>query len=66
MELSRRFDGKKFMWDGQVYADQKQAEETINKYQADKFQTQLVSEDNQYYVFTRREVKEIVIEAQPT
>ncbi len=65
MELARRFDGKKFMWDGQTYADQKQAEEAARKYQADNFQTQLVAEDNQYFVLTRREVKEVVVEGKP-
>ncbi len=65
MELARRFDGKKFMWDGQTYPDQKQAEEAARKYQADNFQTQLVAEDNQYFVLTRREVKEVVVEGKP-
>ena len=60
MELARRFDGKKFMWDGKVYPDEKQAQEAAQKYQADGFVVALVSEDNQFYVFTRREVKEIV------
>ena len=62
MELARRFDGKKFMWDGQSYPDHKQAEEAARKYQADNFQTQLVAEDNQYFVLTRREVKEVIVE----
>ena len=65
MELARRFDGKKFMWDGQTYPDQKQADEAARKYQADNFQTQLVAEDNQYFVLTRREVKEVVVEGKP-
>ena len=65
MQLARRFDGKKFMWDGQTYPDQKQAEEVARKYQADNFQTQLVAEDNQYFVLTRREVKEVVVEGKP-
>ena len=65
MELSRRFDGKKFMWDGQVYPDRKQAEAAAEKYQADSFQTQLITEENQYFVFTRREVKEVIVEGKP-
>ncbi len=65
MQLARRFDGKKFMWDGQTYPDQKQAEEAARKYQADNFLTQLVAEDNQYFVLTRREVKEVVVEGKP-
>jgi len=50
------------MWDGQAYADEKQAREASQKYQADGFQTQLVGEENQFYVFTRREVKEVIVE----
>jgi hypothetical protein len=65
MQLSRRFEGKKYMWDGQVYPDQKQAEEASLKYQANGFQTQMVNEDNQYYIFTRREIKEVVVEGKP-
>ena len=65
MQLSRRFDGKKFMWDGQAYADPKLAEGAAAKYQADNFQVQLVAEDNQHYIFTRREVKEAVTEGKP-
>ena len=65
MELSRRFDGKKFMWDGQAYPDEKQAQEAARKYQADNFQSQVMAEDTQYYVLTRREVKEVVVEGKP-
>jgi hypothetical protein len=65
MQLSRRFEGKKFMWDGVVYADPKQAHEAAQKYQADGFQTQLINEENQHYVFTRREIKEVVVEGKP-
>ena len=66
MQLSRRFDGKKFMWDGQTHQNQAQGEEVTAKYEADGFQTRLVNEDNQFYVFTRREVKEVIVEGKPT
>jgi hypothetical protein len=62
MELARRFEGKKYMWDSLVYPDEKQAEEVRQKYQADGFLTQLVKEDDQYYIFTRREIKEVIVE----
>ena len=65
MDLSRRFDGKKFMWDSLTYADESQAQEALRKYQADGFLTQLFKEDNQYYVFTRREIKEVIVEGKP-
>ena len=65
MELARRFEGKKFMWDCQTYPDESQAQEKLRKYQADGFLAQLVKEDNQYYVFTRREIKEVIVEGKP-
>jgi len=66
MQLSRRFEGKKFMWDGQAYTDEALAGEASSKYQADGFMTQTLREDGQIYVFTRKEVKEIVVEGKST
>jgi hypothetical protein len=62
MDLARRFEGKKFMWDGQSYAGETQAVEASSRYQADGFQTQMVTEEGSSYVFSRKEIKEIVIE----
>jgi hypothetical protein len=66
MELARRLAGKKFMWDSQVHADEKEAKEAARKYEADGFLTELVNEDNQFYVFTRREMKASATEAKST
>ncbi len=63
MDLSRRFEGKKFMWDGQTYAGETQAGEAIRKYESEGFQTQMITEEGSTYVFSRKEIKEIVIEA---
>ena len=60
MELSRRFDGKKFMWDGETYAGNSQAQQAVARYESDGFMTRLVPEQDQFFVFTRREVKETV------
>ena len=57
MELSRRFGGKKFMWDGQPYASEEQAREMAQKYREAHFEVWLVAEGDASYVFTRREVK---------
>jgi hypothetical protein len=62
MDLARRFEGKKFMWDGQSYAGEAQATEASSRYQTDGFQTQIVTEDGNGYVFSRKEIKEIPIE----
>ncbi len=65
MELARVFNGKKFMWDGKVYTDEKEAKETGQKYKEDGFEVELIEEENQYFLFTRRMVKEVVVEGQP-
>jgi hypothetical protein len=62
MDLARRFEGKKFMWDGQSYPGEAQAAEAGSRYQTDGFQTQMVTEDGNTYVFSRKEIKEISIE----
>ena len=65
MELSRRFDGKKYMWDGETYPDESQARQVMSTYESAGFRTELVSEDSTFFVFTRREIKEAVAQAQP-
>lgn len=65
MELSRRFDGKKYMWDGETYSGETQARQVMSTYESADFRTELVSEDSAFYVFTRREVKETIAQAQP-
>ena len=65
MELARTFNGKKFMWDGKVYADEKERREVSQKYKDDGFEVELVEEENQYFLFTRRVVTEVVVEGKP-
>ena len=66
MELARIFNGKKFMWDGKVYTDEKERREISQKYKDDGFEVEPVEEENQYFLFTRRVVTEVVVEGQPT
>ena len=54
MELARIFQGKKYMWDGKAYADRKEAEVIARKYQSDRFEAETITEDGQYFIFTRR------------
>lgn len=63
--MARTFGGKKFMWDGRVYEDQKEAQEVGQKYRGDGFEVELVEENGQCFLFTRRVVKEMVVEGQP-
>ena len=65
MDLARIFDGKKFMWDGKAYTDSKEVDEIRQKYKDDGFEVELVEEDNQYFLFTRRVVMEVIVEGQP-
>ncbi len=65
MELTRIFDGKKFMWDGRGYTDEKERREISQKYKDDGFEVEPVEEENQYFLFTRRVVEEVVVEGKP-
>jgi len=66
MELARIFNGKKFMWDGTVYDNEKERREIGQKYKDDGFEVELVEEGGEYFLFTRRVVKEVVVEGSPT
>ncbi|HEY82656.1 MAG TPA: hypothetical protein G4O01_05140 [Dehalococcoidia bacterium] len=65
MELARVFDGKKFMWDGRVYTDEKERREMAQKYKDDGFEVEMIEEGGEYFLFTRRVVKEVVVEGAP-
>ncbi len=65
MDLARIFNGKKFMWDWNVYTDEKERRETGQKYKDDGFEVELVEEGGEYFLFTRRVVKEVVVEGKP-
>jgi hypothetical protein len=65
MDLARIFNGKKFMWDGKDYAEEKEAKEIGQQYKDDGFEVELCEEGGEYFLFTRRVVTEIVVEGQP-
>jgi len=64
-DSSRIINGKKFMWDGVVYESKEKAQEVMEKYQKDNFNVELIEEDKQYLLYTRRVVTKIVLEGQP-
>lgn len=66
MESVKIINGKKFMWDGNEYPDKENASEIAQKYNNDGFETEVLEEGNKYFVFTRRVVKEVIIEGSPT
>ena len=65
MDVARLFEDKKFMWDGRTYESESEALKGKEDYEKDKFETRLISEEEKYYLFTRRVVTEIVVEGQP-
>ena len=65
VESVKIFDGKKYMWDGEIYATAKEYQEVLNKYTDDGFETKLVEEEGKYHLFTRRIVTEVVVEGTP-
>ena len=64
-DASKVIDGKKFMWDNEVYESEKDAQEVKKKYEDDNFEVELIQEENQYFLYTRRVVTEIVLEGEP-
>ena len=64
-DAAKVIDGKKFMWDGEVYESEKDAQEVKKKYEKDDFEVELVQEENQHFLYTRRVVTEIVLEGEP-
>jgi len=52
--LSRKVNGKKFLWDGATYDSRDQAAAILEVYQKDGFEVQLVEEEGQYLVYSRR------------
>jgi hypothetical protein len=64
-DISKMIEGKKFMWDGETYESEEQAQEVKKKYEDDKFEAELIQEENQFFVYSRRVVTEIVLEGEP-
>ena len=66
MELARIFGGKKFMCDGKTYESLAEAEESSQRYQNDGFEVEVAEEGGKWFLFTRRMVKEVVVEGERT
>lgn len=65
MELARYFDGKKYMWDGRSYNNEQEMKEIKKAYLDKGFEVQVVEEEKEYFLFSRRLVTEVVVEGQP-
>jgi hypothetical protein len=56
-------DGKKFMWDGQLYDSEESALVAEQSYHNDNFEVRVVQREGYYLLYTRRVVREIVVAA---
>jgi len=56
-------DGKKFLWDGQVFATCNDASRQSDVYKNDNFEVQMVEVNGSYLLYTRRVVREVVVTA---
>ena len=65
MENVKFFDGKKFMWDGRTYISESEAINIKAEYEKNNFETRIESEEDNYFLLTRRVVTEVVVEGQP-
>ncbi len=61
-ELAKKFDGKKYMWDGKEYSDNNSAEEAAGKYRQDKFDVEVIQEGDIYLIYSRRVAEAVVVE----
>lgn len=61
---SKKFDEKKFMWDGTSYATEDEAKNAEKRYKEDGFEVRTTKENDHFEVYTRRVVTEIVLEGE--
>jgi len=54
-------EGKKFMWDGQLFDTRAEGLRAAEVYQNDSFEVRLVEQDGKFLVYNRRRVKELVV-----
>ena len=64
MENAKIIDDKKYMWDGETYPGKEKAQEVISNYEKEGFETRLIKEGEEHFVYSRRVVTEIVVEGQ--
>jgi hypothetical protein len=61
-ERVRFFEGKKFLWDGEEYDDEKAAKSVQKQYSEKGFEVQMWPEDEKVLLYTRRVVTEVVVD----
>jgi len=53
------------MWDGRSYSNEQEMNDKKKAYLDKGFEVQVVEEEKQYFLFSRRLVAEVVVEGQP-
>ena len=61
-DVAKVIDGKKFMWDKGHYSTEDEARQKMTQYENDGFEVACVEENDEYLLYTRRLVTEIVLE----
>ena len=57
------FEGSsKFMWDGEIYDSAGDAENKKKEYEGSDFEVRVLEKEDKHLVYTRRVVKEVVVE----
>jgi hypothetical protein len=64
-ESVRFFDRLKFLWDGETYGSGAEAGAKKAEYESQGFETRVVEEEGASLLYTRRVVKDVVVEGQP-
>ena len=60
---SVRYDGNsKFMWDGEIYQNREGMESKKGEYEGNNFEVRVFEQEGCYLLYTRRVVKEIVLD----
>ncbi len=59
--VSRKVDGRKFMWDGRDFESETDANAAAEKYRSEGFEAVVVAGDK-FHVFTRRVVTDVKVE----
>jgi len=52
--LSRKIDGKKFLWDHVNYESREEAQKAMEAYEQEGFEVKLIENENQFLVYSRR------------
>jgi hypothetical protein len=62
--LSLIHDGKKYLWDGRVYATREEMSAVEEDYQKNNFEVWVTEEEDKFLIYTRRVVKQVPVTAQ--